>query len=266
MKFPRYVYQENESGGDASGTGGTSNNRPSFDPNSDEVKSFLQSQINSAVAGLKAKNEELISEKKAIMDKFAALGDVDPKVLQTYVDRIKNDEEAKLISEGRIDDVINRRTERMREALTGRIEETSKQLKEWEEKFNKVAHEYDNTRIDFAIRDAALEAKVTPTALQDVLVRARREFFIDDKGNILSRDPVTEDVRIGPDGKTPYSPKDFMVELEKSAPHFWPQNSSGNLTGAFGTASDVEQAMRAAIASGDMRKYRELRDKAKGNK
>lgn len=263
MKFPKYTYLEPN----GEGTGGSSGtpSKPTFDPNSDEVKDFVRSQIESAVSGLRAKNEELLNEKKNLTEKFSIFDELDPNVLRTYVERLKTDEEAKLIAEGKIDDVIERRTERMRKALTDRIDDITKNSKDWEEKYSQIAKEFDNTRIDFAIRDAALEAKVAPTAISDVLVRARNEFYVDEKGNILSRDPLTGEVRIGPDGKTPYSPADFISELEKKAPHFWPSSASGNLSGAFGTPTDVEHAMRAAIASGDMRRYRKIREELRAN-
>lgn len=64
-----------------------------------EVQAIIDNQVNEWVTGLKAKNSELPGNLKEQSDNLK---------------RFENDEEAKLITAGKIDEVINKRTEQLR--------------------------------------------------------------------------------------------------------------------------------------------------------
>lgn len=225
-----------------------------------ELKALLETQVNAAVAALKAKNSELLEEKKRLKDAAAEFADFDKDTLKNYIARLKNDEEARLIAEGKVGDVIDRRTERMRESYQSQIADTQKLAQEWQGKYSELEQKFNYTRIDSALRDAALAANVVPSAIDDIITRGRKSFEIDANGNIISKDQYTGDIKIGADGKNPYAASDFLSDLKKTAPHFWPQSQSGGFTGA--SAGDVATRMQGALnGPGGFEEYRKLRAK-----
>lgn len=236
---------------------------PAVDLNNPEIKAIIEQQVNTAINGLKAKNEELISEKRKLQEQYAEFKEVDRDTLKNYINRLKSDEEARLIAEGKVDEVINRRTERMRESYQNQIVENQSVAKDWQKKYSELESAFNNTRIDAAIRDAAMAANVVPSAIDDIIVRGRQAFQIVD-GKIISKDPYTNDVRIGSDGKSPYNANDFMSDLKKVAPHFWPQSTSGGFSG--NSPGDIMDRMHGALQSqGGFDEYRKMRQKMKQN-
>lgn len=225
-----------------------------------ELKALLEQQVNSAVAALKAKNDELISEKRKLKDAAAEFADFDKETLKNYIARLKNDEEARLIAEGKVGDVIEKRTNLMRESYQSQIAENQKLAQEWQGKYSDLEQKFNYTRIDSALRDAAMAANVVPSAIDDIITRGRGAFEIDANGNIISKDKYTGDIKIGADGKNPYAASDFMSDLKKSAPHFWPSSQSGGFSGA--NAGDVATRMHGALnGPGGFEEYRKLRAK-----
>jgi len=203
-----------------------------------------------------------LNEKKALQEKVSGLDDETLKRFHDFQNRMETDEETRLIAEGKIDDVISKRTERMRQALTTRIEDESKKAQEWEKKYSKAERNLHVTLIDNSVRNAALEAGVAPTALDDVLHRAHNEFqYVD--GRIVSKDQVTKEIKIGPDAKTPYSPKDFMQDLKSRAPHFWPSSTSAGFTGGFGSSESAVSEAQTVLREGGMGSYLEFKRKMK---
>jgi hypothetical protein len=153
----------------------------------------------------------------------------------------------------------------MRASLTSRIEEETKKGREWEKKYISSEKRLHNTLIDGAVRDAALESGIVPSAMDDVIHRARSAFSFEN-GEIIFRDPATNEIRMGEDAKTPYSPADFMKDLKEKAPHFWPSSSGAGFTGSFGSGAGADSDLKAALQKGGFAAYKELKDKQKSGK
>lgn len=234
------------------------------DPNDPAVQALIQAEATKAIAAIKAKNDELIAEKRKLQEFASTFEGIDKDTLKNYMERLKNDEETRLIAEGKIDEVMARRTDRMRETYQSQIEERAKALEDANARFQRLEQEFNQSKIEAAVRDAATAAKVEPTAIDDVLARARSHFTLIE-GRLVSKDQHTGEIRIGADGKSPYSPVDFMEDLKKSAPHFWPRSTSGGFTGPGGAAAASDQA-QAALARGDFAEYKRLRNKMLADK
>lgn len=231
------------------------------DFNDPAVKELIEQQIATAVAGLKAKNDELINEKKRLKDEMKDFDGFDRATLKSYIERLKTDEESRLIAEGKVGEVIDRRTERMRESYQTQIVENQNATKEWQGKYIDLEQKFNHAQIDAALRDAAAAANVIPSAIEDLITRGRGSFTLEN-GKLISKDPYTNEVRIGADGKTPYAANDFVADLKKIAPHFWPQSQSGGFTG--GNLGDNMERMKSALAGvGGFAEYQRLKEKLK---
>lgn len=111
------------------------------------------------------------------------------------------------------------------------IQRENDQLKtkvgEYENKINEFV-EKDRTRtIHDAVRKAATDAKVVPTAIDDILMVAERQFEIDESGKVVAKDGV---------GVTPgVDPTVYLTEMQQKRPHWWPQSQGGGASGGGNT-------------------------------
>ncbi len=210
-----------------------------------EIKDFFASSISTAVSaavddatkGLKTTNTQLKTEKKnlqATLDKMPTKEQLESySKMQANLD---SSEDAKLISEGKMDEVINRKTERIRLDLEKKFEDSQTELNTTKETLSQVNSNYANHRIDETIRKAAVDSGVSPEAIEDVVLRSVGIFSIDEKGAIIALD--SEGHVATNEAGTPLDPKVFVSDLKEKAPHFWPGSSSGGLNGSGGASDD----------------------------
>src|SRR5690606_31926301 len=74
--------------------------------------------VDKEVTGLKSKNSELLGLNKTIKTEFeqfkGQFEGLDEEAVKSLLQQARQDEETKLIAEGKIDEVVSRRTERLR--------------------------------------------------------------------------------------------------------------------------------------------------------
>ncbi|WP_374447410.1 hypothetical protein [Providencia sp.] len=185
-----------------------------------EITPEIQTIIDQQVSGLKAKNAELLGKIKEQGDNLKRFDGIDPDTVKGMLKRFENDEEAKLIADGKIDEVINKRTERMRG-------DTDKQLKEANAKVEKAeafANKFRARVLGDEIRSAAGKAGALSSAQEDLILRAKGIFQINDEGQAVAVDEDGNPI-MGKDGRTPLSPVEWVESLKENAPHLFPAAS-----------------------------------------
>ncbi|WP_273803530.1 hypothetical protein [Providencia rettgeri] len=185
-----------------------------------EITPEIQTLIDQQVSGLKAKNTELLGKIKEQGDNLKRFDGIDPDTVKGMLKRFENDEEAKLIADGKIDEVINKRTERMRG-------DTDKQLKEANarvEKAEAFANKFRARVLGDEIRSAAGKAGALSSAQEDLILRAKGIFQINDEGQAVAVDEGGNPI-MGKDGRTQLSPIEWIESLKESAPHLFPAAS-----------------------------------------
>lgn len=182
----------------------------------------IQAQIDAAVAGLKAKNSEVIGENKKLKEQLAQFEGIDPNAVRNILKRFADDEEAKLIADGKIDDVLNKRTERMKADFDKKLSEALSKAEQAE----KRAQAFQGRVLDDAIRAAAAKAGIHQHAIDDALLRGRAMFTLDEDGQAVQ---LGEDGRpvLGKDGKSPFTPAEWLEGMKEKAPHWFPATASG---------------------------------------
>jgi hypothetical protein len=80
--------------------------------------------------------------------------------------------------------------------------------------------------VERAIRDAAIEAKLLPTAVVDAVMHGRATFEVTEDGRIITKDGS---------GATPgLSPKEWLKDMQEKAPHWWAPSVGGGSAGGGG--------------------------------
>lgn len=183
--------------------------------------------------------------------------DIDPDKIKALMAKFENDEESKLIAEGKIDEVVSKRTERMR---TGMAAEQEKAIKEAEAKVKAAeerANKFSQRVLDNHIRAAAAKVGLHPQAIEDALFRGRNMFSLDENGDAVQLNdgkPV-----FGKDGKTPFNPAEWLEGMKETAPHWFPNGNSGGGSGGnnpgAGNGKTMKRAAFEQMAPADKQKY-----------
>jgi len=188
---------------------------------------------------------------KALETKFK---DVDPEQYRKLNSLINSNEETRLISEGKVDEVITKRTEKLRQEHVKQLEEATKATKAEQEKTGK----YKQRVLDNHIRAAAIKAGLHPHAIDDALFRARTIFTLDEEGDAVQLGADGKPV-YGKDGKTPFGPLEWLETMKEAAPHWFPAGSSGggagNGAGGAGSAKTVKRTAFEKMAPAERTKF-----------
>lgn len=228
-----------------------------------EVQKFLDSEV----SGLKSKNRELIDSNKTIKTQLDGLKGkfegLDIEAVKGLLAKAGQDEETKLIAEGKLDEVVSRRTERLR----GDLDKQIKAANERAEKAEAFAAKYSDKVLADSIRAAAIKAGALPEAAEDIILRARGTFKLSEDGEPIATDRDGQ-VIYGKDGKSPLSPHEWAESLRETATHLWPRAQGAGPTGDHGGKAtqkftDMTEAERTALYRSDPAKYRQLRDATK---
>ena len=221
-----------------SGAGGTGT--VAADP---AVKAAFDAAVAEAVAlqvtGLKAKNEELLGKLKDGTTRLAAFGGLDPVRAKAMLESLDHDEDMKLFSEGKKAVVIDKYTERMRGShATELAAEQARTLAE-----SQRAEAYRDAVLDNQIRSVTTDCH--KGAVEDALLAARQIFKLDAKGSAVKLDSKGEP-ELGKDGKTLFSPAEWMELQRELKPHWFPATTtgsgSGGATGGNGGAKTMKRS------------------------
>ncbi|EHU2809723.1 TPA: hypothetical protein NQH52_003855, partial [Acinetobacter baumannii] len=143
------------------------------------------------------------------------------------LDKSNQDEESKLIAEGKIEEVIQKRTEKMREEH----DKVLKAEKERADKAEAYAEKFKKSVVQSQIVQAAIELEALPEATPDIAFLAQTKFALDENGKAVAVDE-NGDVVIGKDGQTPMTPKEWVESLREQKPYYWPKPNGMGATGS----------------------------------
>lgn len=120
--------------------------------------------------------------------------------------------------------------ERQRDQLQRRVEETQKVVTDKDGMIANLQNGITADRIERAIRDAAVAAKVIAPAINDAVLNSRGIFEIEEgTGKIVTKDTP---------GVTPgLSPTEWLKDQQEARPHWWPQSLGGGAGGGSGSGN-----------------------------
>jgi len=175
------------------------------------------------------------AQEAAIAAALLPFAGIDPIKTRALFSQFEDADEAALIATGRdgIEKVITKRTEKHTTAMQKLID-TANTARDGA---LKVASTYMERALDSHIRASATKAGMHAGAIDDALLRARALFSLDDDGNAVQFDEDKVNVVLGKDGKTPFSPDEWLESMKESAPHWFPAGASG--AGANGSGKGV---------------------------
>lgn len=175
-------------------------------------------------------NVNLMKELEGVKSK---LNGIDIDAFNDFMKKQQDTHEQQLIKNGKIDELVALRSEAMKTKYEHELQVVN-------EKFNGVRSKLSNTLIDGELAKVAASSGIKPTAIDDVLLRGKSLFSLTEDGTVVARQG--DQVRYNADNK-PYGFKDFVTELQQSAPHLFQESSGGgtennkNLKGVTNTST-----------------------------
>lgn len=169
----------------------------------------------------KARVDEFRNNNIALQRQIDAVKGIDPA---KYADLLKLQtqlNEKELIAKGDVDGLVNSRVTAMKAAsdadkarLEGELSTSNKTLSQ--------------LMIDNVVKSAAIASGVTPSAVDDVVLRAHQTFVVEN-GQAVAKS--NGQVVYGKDGTTPLQPTEWIANLRKSAPHLFAGFNGGGAGG-----------------------------------
>lgn len=228
-----------------------------------EVKDAHRLELDETVTGLKSKNTELLDEKKQTQNKLKKYEEYDFDAANEAIDFLKNNKNAQLIKDGKVDELIEKETSTLRSDHEAALTELSTELTGLRQHGELYESLYKTKMVEDSLREAAIGAKVRPEAVTDILLHGRNVFALAEDGSVEARDAEGK-LRKTVDDKV-LTTSNWIEGLKKSSPHYWPDSAgAGARGGGLGDEGDLTSALNKAANSGNMVEYRRLRKKQTG--
>ena len=181
------------------------------------------------IDGLRGALEKERNDHRAAAASLKAWGDRKPEEVLAQLDRVK---ELELAAEGNIDEdkmnqILEGRMAQVRGPLERQIEEVSSTNTTLLTENTALKAQIDSRDRNDQLRVLGNEMKIHSTAIADLELAAGMMLERDDQGNWITKSDVP--------GITPgVDTKQFMREMQKLRPHWWPASEGGGAGGSGG--------------------------------
>ena len=209
---------------------------------------------------LQSEREARKAAEKAAKEYATKFNGIDPEQARKLLNDQHLSEEQRLLADGKIDELVSKRTERMQSDYEARIQAAEQKA----EQANQFASGFREKALTSHISDGALSAGIVQSALRDVELRARADGFqLDANGKPVALDANGETI-YGKDGRTPLSIAEWSAGLRDTAPHLFGQSVGGGALGSDNSGaqhkklSDMTATEEAVFARTHPEQYRKL--------
>jgi hypothetical protein len=165
--------------------------------------------------------ENNIALAKQIEEMTAKFAGIDPEQVRQLNEQQRKIKDKELIDSGKIEELFAERIAPMKASF-------EKDLSAAKEHSTKLQSQLETLLIDGAIRDAASKAGVRATAVDDVLLRGRQAFRLQDGKAV----PMDGDKMLYGKGGDPMSVDEWVSGLADRAPHLFEPSQGGGAANA----------------------------------
>lgn len=218
--------------GDGEGEDESSKETQKEDSPAQEELSEEDPRVAKIVAGLKKKNSELLTAQKDLKNKLNVLEGLDPKEVSEALKNHRSQQERKMMDEGKIDELLERRTERMIKDHEAKQRAKDNKIAEQDKKIEELVRTLNKTVLTSAISSAAAVSGVRPQAV-GFLQKLAEEMWRVEEGNKLRAYDSTGPI-MGKDTK-PISVQEWVSSLRGEHDYLF-QDSFGGDAGGRGTS------------------------------
>jgi len=153
--------------------------------------------------------------------------------VKEMLSKAQNDNEIKLLAEGKIDEVVDQRMKAYQAENDLKLNELKLENKSLTEK-----------ALENIFRIAANKVGTHKTAIEDIILHGEKDFVLNADGEAVKLGSDNSPV-LGKDGKTNLSPIEWLESRTESSPHWFPAGDSGGDSNGNGGDSSVKMMSRS---------------------
>lgn len=219
----------------------------------------VQALIEQATKGLRESQRQILSEKKSLQQQFEEFKQqfdgIDPEATRQLNQRIAADEDTRLIAEGKVDEVLERRTKALKGDFQKQLDAAAQREADFQSQLQSSSARIKELLIEQKLSDAAAKLGMVSSAVVDARLRAANVFALNEEGDIVAKDSDGS-VVLGKDGKTPLTPAEWLETQRETSPHWFPAPSGGGASGGAGSGAGGGGVYRISKAeAADARTY-----------
>jgi len=223
----------------------------------DEVKQKIAAAATKAheadVAGLKAKRDELLGAQSKLKEQLQQFEGIDPARARHLESVLSENEEAKLIADGKIDELISKRLSREQATWQSQIEQRDTEAQQLRQQIEGL----QGATINSGIATAAQKAGLAPTAIEDAqLLAGHAGWKVEDGVPVLRKG---EEVVRGKNG--PITFEEWLESQRDTRPHWFPTPKGSGAQGNRSGEASTKTIERSAFDSMDGTQKREFLSK-----
>lgn len=171
------------------------------------------------------KEREAVAELKQQLSRYR---DVDPEKYNEALRKLSEIEDKKLIEEGKLEELLQKRTETMKRDHQAQLEAAQSKLAEFEQTTTKLRESLSRTVIENGIVAAVTKVgNVRKEALSDVLSRGQTVWGLDENNNPVPRKSDGTPI-YGKDGRSVMTMDEWAQTLVTEAPHLFEKTQGGS--------------------------------------
>jgi hypothetical protein len=182
-------------------------------------------------------------------------------VVKEATEFYKKNKDAEFLKDGTVDELIEKKTSQLLSDHEIAVTELTDKLTEAQKHGTNYQSLFESKVIDDGLREEAIKQGVRPEAINDVILRGKGIFSLDESKQIEARDSegklaITEDKKV-------LNTKNWIEGLKVTSPHYWPGSEGAGAFGGQGNNDDYYTRLQAYADAGDMVGYRKFRDAKK---
>ncbi len=236
---------------DGDAGGGTGDTGQAGDTGTVDVEAQIKSAVEKEVAGLKAKNSELLGKLKGVTETLNQAGGAEGVAeLAALRERLAADEAAQLLKDGKLDEY----KQQVESTAQNRIEAAEKRAREAHAELEARQAALHKKDLEASVRAAAANAGIQPSAVDDVVLNAHAVFKHDDDGK-----PVIRDEKGGvvvDDNGAPVGVAAWIAARQDDKRHWWGPSQGAGAQGGGGAGRESVDVTREATSFSEWEKKR----------
>lgn len=213
--------------------------------------------VNDSLAKIESKKAELLNENKTLKESMKSWEGLDAAQVRNLIDKVNGDEELKLITEGKYEDVIKKRTEKVEAGYKAQLNTANSELEKVRGQYESANSTIKKLLVDTSVTTEFVKLKGIESAVPDVVSRAQQVW------NIENGEPVPR----GKDGEILQGKNGVMTmpewieSLRQNAPHLFPDSSGAGAGGNNSqNAGGIDAKISAARKAGNLAEVRRLKE------
>jgi len=233
----------------------------------DQVQEIVNNALKSEIVGLKSNNQALKDEKKKAQDRIREYTDILSSFggqeglnqLQELKQKIEQDEELRLFSQGDREKYNDRILNRAKQDHANQLKIVSEERDKWKNQADSFVKKFQQREIEKSIIDGCASSGVNPRYYKAMSAQVRDDIIFDDETERVIVKDSDGNLRYGKDGQ-PMQVAELIDTLREEQSELFLQSTGSGAVGSAGSIrrySGITNDEIKNMSVGDYKKFRE---------